>query len=157
MGLVFTPLSSLALSGISRQKMAQASGLFNVIRQIGGSFGVAILGSMLTRRFIFHSTIYGEAVNAYSPAFNQAMSRLGFFAQHVHGGTQNLAAMQAKALASSHIMQQAFVSSIGDDFLLAGIITAACIFLVLFLPNRRRGKGKNAPQSKQERVHIMEE
>ena len=42
MGLMFTPLSTLALTNIPKHKMAQASGLFNVIRQVGGSFGVAL-------------------------------------------------------------------------------------------------------------------
>jgi DHA2 family multidrug resistance protein len=54
MGLVFTPLSTIALSEIHRQKIAQATGLFNVIRQIGGSFGVAVFGTLLIRREIFH-------------------------------------------------------------------------------------------------------
>ena len=48
MGMVFTPLSTLALSEIPRQKIAQASGLFNVLRQVGGSFGVALMGTLLT-------------------------------------------------------------------------------------------------------------
>jgi len=48
MGLLFSPLSALALTEISRTEMAQASGLMNVIRQVGGSFGVAILQTLLT-------------------------------------------------------------------------------------------------------------
>ena len=48
MGLMFTPLSAVALLDIPREKMAQASGLINVIRQIGGSLGVAIFATILT-------------------------------------------------------------------------------------------------------------
>ena len=68
MGLIFTPLSTLALLDIPRRKMAQASGLFNVIRQVGGSFGVAILGAMLTRRMVYHAAIYGQAIDQNSPS-----------------------------------------------------------------------------------------
>ncbi len=66
MGLMFTPLTTLALSGIPRHKIAQASGLFNVIRQLGGSFGVAIMGALLTRRTIFHAAQYGQMVDPQS-------------------------------------------------------------------------------------------
>ncbi|HEY6950815.1 MAG TPA: DHA2 family efflux MFS transporter permease subunit, partial [Bacteroidota bacterium] len=60
MALIFTPLSALALSDIPRERMAQASGLFNVLRQIGGSFGVALMGTLLTQRTTYHMTVYGE-------------------------------------------------------------------------------------------------
>jgi len=45
MGILFAPLTTMAISEITNQKMAQASGLLNVIRQIGGSLGVALFGS----------------------------------------------------------------------------------------------------------------
>ena len=63
MGLLFSPLTTAAISEIANRQMAQASGLINVIRQIGGSFGVAIFGTILTRRTIFHASIYGEQLN----------------------------------------------------------------------------------------------
>lgn len=156
MGLVFTPLSALALAGISRHKMAQASGLFNVIRQIGGSFGIAILGTMLTRRTIFHMTIYGESVNSYSPIFKQTMAHLQYFALQTQGGTAAHAAIQAKALAASHLAQQAFVSAIGDDFQIAGIITAVCIFFIFLLRNPKRLRQINKNAANKDKHQIVE-
>ncbi len=76
MGMVFTPLSTLALSEIPRHKIAQASGLFNVLRQLGGSFGVALMGALLTRRMIYHTATYGQMVDANSPAFQQVTAAL---------------------------------------------------------------------------------
>lgn len=137
MGLLFTPLSTLALAEIPRHKMAQASGMFNVIRQIGGSFGVAIFGAMLTRRQIFHSTIYGGAVDSYSPIFKNVILRLQNFAQHALGGTGPESLARAKALAFLHIQQQAFVSAVSDDFFIAAGITAACLLLLIFLKTRK--------------------
>jgi DHA2 family multidrug resistance protein len=136
MGLLFTPLSTLALSEIPREKMAQASGMFNVIRQIGGSFGVAIMGTMLTRRQIFHSAIYGGAIDQYSPIFKNTIIRLQHFAQHTAGGTGSDALARAQALAFLHIRQQAFVSAVDDDFFIAAGITIACLFLLFFLKAR---------------------
>jgi MFS transporter, DHA2 family, multidrug resistance protein len=138
MGLLFTPLSTLALAEIPKQKMAQASGLFNVIRQIGGSFGVAILGAMLTRRMIYHTALYGQAVNTQSPAFQWTTQKLQYFAQTMTGGTVAVAAARAKALISSHIVQQAFVQAVDDDFFIAAAITFCGLVPILFLRRRRQ-------------------
>ena len=138
MGLVFTPLSTIALSGIHRNKMAQASGLFNVIRQIGGSFGIAMLGTLLTQRTIFHSAIYGQAVNPYSPAYRNATYAVQHFAQQVTGGTFGLAAMRANALLGSHIGTQAFIDAINDDFWIAAVITVLGAIPILFLRTKKQ-------------------
>jgi DHA2 family multidrug resistance protein len=137
LGLLFTPLSTVALSDIPRQRMAQASGMFNVIRQVGGSFGVAIFGTMLTRRMIFHSAIYGGAADPYSPAFKNTIMGLRYFAQHAVGGTATQAQARAQALVSSHISRQAFVSAVNDDFLVAAGITIVCLFVIILLKTRK--------------------
>ncbi len=144
LGLLFTPLSTIALSGISRNKMAQASGLFNVIRQIGGSFGVAIVGTMLTRRMIFHSAMYGQALDQYSPTFQHMAYGLQRFAQQAIGGTGGEAAARAKALLGEHLAQQAFVQAVNDDFLLAAGITIVGVVPILFLRSKHRQKGAHA-------------
>jgi len=144
MGLMFTPLSALALSEIPRHKMAQASGLFNVIRQVGGSFGVALLGAMLSRRMIFHMAAYGQTADPYSAPFTSAVMRIQMFAQHAAGGDAGLAASRAKALVSSHFADQSFVAAIADDFLIAAAITAICLIPIMFLRGRRRVKAHAA-------------
>jgi MFS transporter, DHA2 family, multidrug resistance protein len=138
MGLLFTPLSAIALSEISREKMAQASGLFNVIRQVGGSFGVAILGTMLTRRIIFHTAIYGQTVDSTSPAYWSTIYPLQRYVMSSTGGTAAESLGKAKALVGMHLGQQAFVSAICDDFLLAGIITVFCAIPILFLHTKKK-------------------
>lgn len=140
MGLLFTPLTTLALSEVPRQKIAQASGLFNVIRQLGGSFGVAIMGALLTRRTIFHSTMYGQAIDQYSPVFQQTMSHLKLFSTHAIGGTPGVAGARAQSLIASHIFSQSFVRAINDDFLVAAAITFVGVIPVLIL--RTQGKKK---------------
>lgn len=141
LGLLFTPLSTVALSNIARHKMAQASGLFNVIRQIGGSFGVAIVGTMLTRRIIFHSAIYAQAIDQYSPTFQHMAYGLQRFAQQAVGGSGGEAAARAKALLGAHLSQQAFVQAVNDDFLLAAGITIVGILPIFLLRTKHRRKG----------------
>ena len=138
MGWIFTPLSTIALSGIPRERMAQASGLYNVLRQIGGSFGVAIMGTLLTDRTIFHTTIYGQSVNPYSPTTKNILTGLTRFAQHAVGGTNAVSAMRADALVIYNINLQAFVSAVDDDFFIAALITILCIVPILFLRYKKK-------------------
>jgi len=63
MGLLFTPLLTLSLVNIRNSDMAQASSITNIVRQMGGSFGVAIFSHLLTQRTAFHTQRYGEALN----------------------------------------------------------------------------------------------
>jgi DHA2 family multidrug resistance protein len=138
MGLLFTPLSTLALAEIPPRMMAQASGMFNVIRQLGGSFGVAIMGAMLTRRMIYHSAMYGQAADAQSSTFTHVWYGLQHFAQQATGGTMAESAARAKALIMSHISQQAFVQAVDDDFFLAAVITLAGLVPIFFLRRKRK-------------------
>ena len=80
MGFIFAPLSAVTISQISQQKMAQASGLTNILRQIGGSFGIAVFGTLLSTQVKLHITSLGQAVNLYSPTFREVMARLSSFA-----------------------------------------------------------------------------
>lgn len=138
MGFIFTPLSAMALSEIPRERMAQASGLFNVLRQIGGSFGVAIMGTLLTNRTIFHTTTYGQVVNVYSPTTQKVLQGLGQFARQTAGGTMTIAASRAQGLLSYYISQQAFVSAVDDDFFIASAITFLTVIPILFLRYKKR-------------------
>ncbi len=137
MGLMFTPLSTLALTNVPRHKMAQASGLFNVIRQVGGSFGVALFGTLLTRRVIFHTASYGIKVDEHSAAFQKVIRGLARFSQHAIGGSFEKSSVSAKALVVAHVMKQAFVSAVNDAFLLAGAITILCLVPIFFLRRKK--------------------
>jgi len=145
MGMVFSPLSTLALSEIPRHKIAQASGLFNVLRQLGGSFGVALMGALLTRRVIYHTATYGQMIDSYSPAFRKVVSQLTYFSRYAIGGTDAISAMRAKSLIAAHIVQQSFVRAINDDFLVAaGITLLSVIPIFLLRVHKKKSPGPSA-------------
>jgi len=143
MGIIFTPLSAISLLEIPRHQMAQASGLFNVIRQLGGSFGVAILATLLSSRIKFHNTIYGEALNANSETFKQVTHGLTGYIQHTTGSSLGTAAMQAKSVLIGHVSSEAFIQGIDDDFLIAAIITLIGGIPVFWLHTRKKLEAKN--------------
>ncbi|SYZ72029.1 Drug resistance transporter, EmrB/QacA subfamily [Candidatus Zixiibacteriota bacterium] len=146
MGVLFAPLTALAIGNITHFKIAQASGLLNVIRQIGGSFGVALFGSLLTRRTIFHLTTYGQQINTNSETFQRTVRQLGFHAWQTTGGTLVDATARGKAQIGSFVANQAFVSAIDDVFLLAGAVILLGVVPILFV-RIRKGK-KRGPGTK---------
>ncbi len=142
LGFMFIPLSTIAINDITKEKMAQATGLFNTIRQVGGSFGVAILGTLLTRRVIFHSELYSQAVNQNSATFKDVVHGLSYFAQHAVGGTASEAILRAKALIAMNISGQAFVQGITDDFFAGAAITLFIFVPLFFLKYHKRQKSE---------------
>ena len=143
MGLMFTPLSMAALSNVPKHKIGQASGLFNIIRQLGGSFGIAFMSTLLLRRTIYHMSIYGQAVNPQSDAYHSVAQHLTRFSMNALAGNQSLAAMRANALIASHISTQSFIQAVGDDFLVASIITIAALVPILFIRTKKRQKSEH--------------
>ena len=141
LGFMFIPLSTIAINDISYQKMAQATGLFNTIRQVGGSFGVAILGTLLTQRVIFHKEIYSQAVNSNSAAFKHSVYGIMGYVQQAVGGSGNGIMIRAKALIAQNLASQAFVSGIADDFLAGAAITVLILFPLFFLKYHKKKDG----------------
>ena len=76
LSLLFVPLTTASMAAIPREKMGNATSLFNLMRNIGGSIGIAVTGTMLVRQQQAVTTLLGSHVSAYDPA-SQAM-----FAQH---------------------------------------------------------------------------
>jgi DHA2 family multidrug resistance protein len=153
MGILFAPLMSMAISEISHQKMAQASGLLNVIRQIGGSFGVAMFGTLLTRRTIYHTATYGEQVNANSDTFKQTVMRLQSWAVHTAGSTIGDALVKAKAQIGTFIANQAFVQAVDDVFLLAGAIVL-CGVVPIFVIRTHKDGARRRPGNKPVQAQV---
>jgi len=133
MGLLFTPLNSMGLAKLPREKMAQASGLLNTTRQLGGSLGVAILATLLTARVSFHSQIYNESIQPRSQEFANVDYNLRNQIQHNAGSSRSDAMKQSKIAIITNVNKQAFIQGVDDDFLVASGITLLVFIPVFFL------------------------
>ncbi len=155
MGILLAPLMTIAISEISNKKMAQASGLINVIRQLGGSFGVAVFGTLLTRRTIFHLATYGEQINPHSDAYIQTTMHLQRHALEAGGGTPAEALSKAKILIGSFVANEAFIRAIDDVFLIAaGVILLGVVPTILLRTRKAAASRKPAgPQP----AHVQAE
>ncbi|MCX5906788.1 MAG: DHA2 family efflux MFS transporter permease subunit [Deltaproteobacteria bacterium] len=75
MGLINAPLMSSALNAVRREETSMASSLLTITLQVGGAFGVAVLGAMLQRREFFHYAHFLEQMNdPFSPYFSRAQT-----------------------------------------------------------------------------------
>ena len=67
LSFVFVPLATMATRTISRNEMGNATGLFNMLRNIGGSIGIAMATTAIIRRAALHQTRPGRAICSPSP------------------------------------------------------------------------------------------
>ncbi len=144
MGLLFAPLTTIALSEITTRQMAQASGLINVIRQIGGSFGVALFGTVLTRRTIYHSAVYGQQMDPHSAAYHHLVSTLHYELSRTLGGGAGENIARAKALLGALVGQQAIVQAVDDVFFLAAITLVFAALPLIFVHHLRKRAARRA-------------
>jgi MFS transporter, DHA2 family, multidrug resistance protein len=138
MGLIFTPLSTISLLTIPREKMAQASGISNTIRQIGGSLGVALLSTLLISRVNFHAQMYGGAIQANSQTFQNVTQNMAYYIQQHGGGSISTAMKQGQSILMQHVSSQAFIQGVNDDFLIASLITVVGLIPILILKTKKK-------------------
>ena len=140
MGLIFTPLSTISLLTIPREKMAQASGIMNTIRQIGGSLGVALLTTLLTSRVNYHAQMYGGTIQLHSQIYQNTSQNLAYYIQQHGGGSFATAMKQGQSILMSNVSSQAFIEGINDDFLIAAFITCLGMIPILVLKSPHKKK-----------------
>ncbi|WP_320054895.1 DHA2 family efflux MFS transporter permease subunit [uncultured Acetobacteroides sp.] len=145
LGILFTPLSAISLSEIPREKMGQASSISNVIRQLAGSFGVAILATMLTTRVTYHTQMYAQSVDPQSPAYKTAVVKATTYIQTHAGSSPANAQVQAKTLVVQQLSKEAYIQGIDDDFLIAGVITLLGGIPLFWLHTKKRSSKNEKP------------
>jgi MFS transporter, DHA2 family, multidrug resistance protein len=115
------PLSALATAGLQREQQADGSALFNIMRNLGGSVGTALLSTMITQREQFHDFRIGERVTPYSPYVQQFLSNQSV--QNLqHSGDPVGATRQAYRMLQEAIQTNSFVMAYSECFLALGVI-----------------------------------
>jgi DHA2 family multidrug resistance protein len=137
LSFLFVPLTALALGSLQPKDMAQGTGLNNMMRQLGGSFGVALMTTMIHLRSGYHRSILLEHVNQFDPAFQQRFNQVynNFIAKGY--AVADATAMAYKAIEGA-VTKQTFLLSYIDGFQLTGMFFIVCIPL-LYLQKIKRG------------------
>src|SRR5262249_12763216 len=76
LSLLFVPLTTVSMDPIPRERMGYATSLFNLMRNIGGSVGIAVTGTMLARSSRATTTILGSNVTPYDPATQSMLAQM---------------------------------------------------------------------------------
>jgi DHA2 family multidrug resistance protein len=136
-GLTFVPLSTVALAAIPMREMGHASGLFNFIRTVAGSIGIAAMATMLERGAQVHQARLAPHVSLYDPGvWDRVHALAALFASR--GADAATAERQAWAHLYGVVQREALSLSFIDNFWRLAWIFAAVIPFVLLLGRRPR-------------------
>lgn len=135
-GLIFTPLQVMAVNSLPHDKLAQGSGLINLIRQVGGSFGVAIFGLILAQRNVYHSSSLGEDIDVNNPVFQGVVGQLRFGITDNSGQGAATAVTEAKLLITQATAKTAYIQAIDDVFFVVALMTLACLVPVFWMKEK---------------------
>jgi DHA2 family multidrug resistance protein len=134
--LAMMPLNQASMAAVSREDSGDAAGLYNMARNLGGSVGLAIIGTVIDRRTTFHTAMIRESLTANSVLGQDRMAAnaAGWFAQT---GDMAYAKMRALGQVAVQIQQQAIVITYSETFYLLGLALLACVPLALLLKTPR--------------------
>src|SRR6476661_1964250 len=96
LGLMFVPLTTITLAELAPAELAQGTGLYNFFRQLGGSFGIAGIATLVTRYTAQFRAILGERVTSLDPISTERVAALtrGMMARGADAGTAHQRALQ---------------------------------------------------------------
>jgi MFS transporter, DHA2 family, multidrug resistance protein len=140
--MVFVPLTTATMDAISREEMGNATSIFNLMRNLGGSFGIAAGTTYLFRREQFHTFQLGAHVTAAGPRTERFLQNIQG-ALVARGSDPVTAAHQAQGAIWGMVLRQASMISFVDTFRAMAIVFLLVIPLV-FLMKRPKGTGRGA-------------
>ncbi|TAN40097.1 MAG: DHA2 family efflux MFS transporter permease subunit [Nitrospirae bacterium] len=138
MGFLFIPLTTLTMSSIRKEDMGNASAIYNLLRNLGGSFGVAFVTTMIARRAQFHQVRLADHLTPFDRSFQSASQGAAQYLQlqgmdSVSAGQGGLGALYGQ------MIKQAAMLSFNDAFHLLSVFMICILPLVLLM---RAGKGE---------------
>lgn len=144
-GCVFVPLSTTTMAGLPNEEIGNASGLYNLLRNIGGSIGISIVNTIVSRHAQSHRAELVRSITPQSPNFQQQFSGI----QHAmnmagsggNGSPLYGAATRALGIVNGMVNQQALLWSYVDDFRYLALVCFGCVPLVFMLRKAMAKKG----------------
>ena len=140
LGLIFVPLTTVTNDPIPRERMGNATSLFNLMRNVGASMGISAVETLQFRSMQAHTNILGAHVNASSPAAQQTFQGL----QQVfmsRGADAVTAAHQAEGAVWGMVLRQASMLSYNDVFRFLGGMFLVLLPLLFLMRKPKGGKG----------------
>lgn len=139
MGLLFIPITTLSLSTLKGRQIGEGAAFTGMARQLGGSFGVALITTFMTRRTVLHQSNLSSHLNITDLDVQNRVHALtqSFIAK---GYAPNIAEQDVYKAMGGAVAKQAAVLSYMDVFLYIGILFLVCIPFVLMVKGNRGQK-----------------
>ncbi len=130
LGMLFVPLTNATVAGLPLRQIGQGTGMFNLMRQLGGSLGIAIMATMLSRLTKVEKAVLTDHVGSYDAATLERLAGLtrGLIARGIDAGT---AGQQALQILDRQISAQASVLAFSRLYLVSGVLLVAALPLLL--------------------------
>ncbi|HEY6956688.1 MAG TPA: DHA2 family efflux MFS transporter permease subunit [Flavisolibacter sp.] len=139
MALLFIPVTTLSLSTLRGREIGEGAAFTGMMRQLGGSFGIALITTFMAQQMIVHRAdlvskldVTNYAVQSRVTGMQQAMI--------AQGNPPNIALQKAYQLLDYGVMKQASVLSYMDVFLYIGLMFLICVPFVLMVKGNRGQK-----------------
>lgn len=139
MGMLFIPVTTLALSTLKGQQIGQGAAFTGMMRQLGGSFGIALITTFLSRQNMFHRSDLVSKLDITNPAVQQRLQGL----QHAmmsKGMAADAAVKGSYAGLDRMVTKQVAVLSYMDVFFYLGVIFLVCVPFVLMVKGNKKKK-----------------
>ncbi|QSW87912.1 MULTISPECIES: DHA2 family efflux MFS transporter permease subunit [Flavobacterium] len=138
LGLLFVPITTLTLSTLKGKQIGEGAAFSGMMRQLGGSFGIAIITTFITR---FSQSHRVDLINNLDPAKFDVQQRIAGMqrAFMAKGYSADVALKKAYQLIELSVMKQSTVMAYMDIFMYLGIMFLCCIPIILFI---KKGKNK---------------
>ncbi len=140
-GCVFVPLSATAMARLPNEQIGNASGLYNLLRNIGGGIGISMINTMLARHQQVHRDYLVQNITPNNPLFQQQLHGITGALQQSPTAALQLQSQRALGVVNQLVEQQASLMSFVDDFRYLAIVCFFCVPLVFFLKKAVAKKG----------------
>jgi len=137
LGMLFIPITTLSLSTLTGQQIGQGAAFSGMMRQLGGSFGIALITTFMAHQNVVHRSDLVSHLSADNPAVQQRVQAM----QHSYiakGMAPDIALKSAYQSLEYMVMKQAAVLSYMDVFLYIGVMFLICVPFILLVKARKR-------------------
>lgn len=139
LGLLSVPISTMALSTLKGAEIGQGAAFSGMLRQLGGSFGVALISTYLSRDIVGHRSNLVRQLNIYDPDVQHRVQAIAAGLQ-ARGMPPNIALKSAYQMLEGSVGVQSTVLSYMDVFLYVGVMFLLCVPMVLIFIKRSKAK-----------------
>lgn len=136
MGFLFIPLTTLTMAGIKKEEMGNATAIYNLLRNLGGSFGVAFVTTMIERRAQFHQFRLVESLTPFDSVYQWATSRASEIFE-LKGFSSPFSELAGLGFIYKGLLREASMIAFNDAFHLLSVLMILILPLVLLMRRKK--------------------